>query len=249
MAPGRPARPFDATFWLLSSAAAVATLAAVTTVLWPRLDVAVAGWFYDGSQFFWRNAFVVVSIRSVFYNLYVGACLLGVAGLILTQISRTAWLGLKASKWLFLVLCLVTGPGIVANMTFKDNWGRARPSQITEFGGQKTYTPALIPANQCNRNCSFISGEASSMFAVFFAAAFLWRRRCRQLLAAGVAAGLLAGLMRMMQGAHFLTDVLFAGVFMALTTAAVHLLIETIEAASRSDELQPFGEGGAWQHT
>jgi lipid A 4'-phosphatase len=42
---------------------------------------------------------------------------------------------------------------------------------------------------------------------------------------AGTITGLLAGLVRVMQGGHFLSDVVFAGVFMALVAAGLHRLM------------------------
>lgn len=61
------------------------------------------------------------------------------------------------------------------------------------------------------------------MFAAFFALALLLPQYRRGLLAAGLAAGLLAGAVRITQGAHFLSDVLFAGIFMALTVSLLHI--------------------------
>jgi lipid A 4'-phosphatase len=80
-----------------------------------------------------------------------------------------------------------------------------------------------VPSRECPRNCSFVSGEASAMFAPFFALAFLLPQYRMGLLAAGLATGLLVGTVRIIQGAHFLSDVLFAGIFMALTVALLHI--------------------------
>ena len=49
--------------------------------------------------------------------------------------------------------------------------GPARPKHIVAFGGSKLFTPALQPTDQCKRNCSFVSGEACSVFAPFYAVA------------------------------------------------------------------------------
>ena len=103
--------------------------------------------------------------------------------------------------------------------------GRGR-FQIVEFGGTKSYTPPLTPSDQCAHNCSFVAGEASTIYVTFFALAFLFPSRGRQLIAAGIVAGSLAGLVRMAQGAHFLSDVIFAGVTMALTTVALYIVFE-----------------------
>jgi lipid A 4'-phosphatase len=66
------------------------------------------------------------------------------------------------------------------------------------------------------------------MFMVFFAAAFLFPLRSRGLVAVGIAAGALAGLIRMSQGGHFLSDVVFAGIAMALTAVFTYQLFRKI---------------------
>ena len=47
----------------------------------------------------------------------------------------------------FILLGFILGPiigcGIIANWYFKDQWGRARPVQVTEFNGDKKFTPHL----------------------------------------------------------------------------------------------------------
>ncbi len=118
-----------------------------------------------------------------------------------------------------------TTPYIVANLMLKDHWGRARPRQVTEFGGSKTFTPPLIPAKQCPRNCSFVSGEAASIFLPFYAVAFVALQWDAVLVVAGTLLGLASGAVRVSQGAHFLSDVIFAGVFMALTVGLVYRAI------------------------
>jgi lipid A 4'-phosphatase len=82
-----------------------------------------------------------------------------------------------------------------------------------------------VATNQCEKNCSFVSGEASSLFAMFFGLAMVAGTRARALIAVGIALGSFAGLIRMSQGAHFLSDVVFAGIFMALTAALMRILI------------------------
>ena len=59
----------------------------------------------------------------------------------------------------------IVGSGIIANWYFKDQWGRARPVHITEFGGDKIFTRAFVKSDQCERNCSWISGESSAAFS------------------------------------------------------------------------------------
>src|SRR5690606_16584088 len=121
--------------------------------------------------------------------------------------GRRRWLGLDKAHWLFLAACLAAGPGLVANLVLKDNWGRARPKHVVEFGGTKAFTPPLVIAGQCPRNCSFVSGEASSTCLPLDAAAALFPQWSVPLVIAGTVGGLATGLVRMSQGAHFLSDI------------------------------------------
>ena len=129
-----------------------------------------------------------------------------------------AWLFLASWVWarrsevalrrglLFLFLVMAIGPGLVVNEVFKAESGRARPATVQQFEGTRQFTPAFEPSDQCSSNCSFVSGHAAMGF---FFLALAWVLRDRRWLYWGAAIGLLVGLGRMMQGAHFLSDVLF----------------------------------------
>jgi undecaprenyl-diphosphatase len=83
--------------------------------------------------------------------------------------------------------------------------------QVVEFGGSRDFTAAPLPATACDKNCSFVSGHASVGFALIAFSFLATGRRRRAIGAGAVAAGALIGLARMIQGAHFLSDVVFAG--------------------------------------
>jgi lipid A 4'-phosphatase len=207
--------------------AVIAGLAAGALFLaFPQIDLAVARLFhapeggFTGQRLGWVRA-----LRQAFVVLYFGTIALTLAGLVLTWRWRPHWLQLGRVHWLFLAACLAAGPGLVANLVLKDQWGRARPKQIVEFGGTKAFTPPLLVASQCPRNCSFVSGEAASTYVTFYAAAALVPQWSVPLVVAGTVGGLATGLVRMAQGAHFLSDVIFAGVFMALLVLALRGLI------------------------
>ena len=181
---------------------------------------------------------LVSLIRFAFNVFFYLTCTITVVGLIMTARKNKPWLELTLGKWLFIALCLITGPLVVANICFKDHWGRARPRDVIEFAGSKAFTAPFPPSGQCDYNCSFVSGEASSIFIVLFAAALLSQYRSRDFVALGIVLGGLAGLMRMAQGGHFLSDVIFAGVLMAITAAGIRILFETL-AAERGAPHEP----------
>jgi lipid A 4'-phosphatase len=223
---------------LIWGALIVGAVSGVLFFAFPQIDIKTSEYFYKGGGVFAGKGSGIFSggpprtipdvVRLFLYVSFVGVCILNAIGLMASLILKRPVFGLGFLKWLFLALCLVMGPLIVGNLILKDNWGRARPVHITEFGGSKTYTLPLVPSDQCDRNCSFVAGEASMMYAAFFAAAFLFPGRGRRLIAAGVLVGFFSGLIRLSQGAHFLSDVIFAGVTMALTVACIYLLFKAI---------------------
>jgi lipid A 4'-phosphatase len=111
---------------------------------------------------------------------------------------------------IFLALAITAGPGLVVNGIFKELWQRARPYQVTEFGGSQKFTGAAVITDQCDNNCSFVSGHAACGFFLM-SMALLKNSRKRTWLAAGVVCGLLIGFARMADSAHWLSDVLWAG--------------------------------------
>jgi undecaprenyl-diphosphatase len=90
---------------------------------------------------------------------------------------------------------------------------------VTEFAGTQHFTPALIPADQCARNCSFPAGHpAIGFYLVSFAFLVGDPRRRRVAEGVAIAAGTLIGLARMAQGGHFLSDVVFSGLLVCGTS-------------------------------
>jgi|SRR5581483_918347 len=207
--------------WLCSIV--IGTLAGIVFLAFPEIDLIASRAFLVGKGTFagqLRGSMHV--LRDVFVAAFCVSIAITLAGLVVTRSRARRWLHLTSPQWLFLAICLAVGPGLVTNVILKDHWGRARPKQVVEFGGAKEFTPPLIPSDQCTSNCSFVSGEAASIFMPFYAAGLVAPQFGAVLLAAGTLGGFAAGLVRMSQGAHFLSDVIFAGVFMALTAAMVH---------------------------
>ena len=211
---------------LVAVAALIGVAAALIFVGWPELDLAVSRLFFLGPRhFIFNDSDLATALRVGFKLLTWTASAGAVIGIILAIAKVRRLLDVALAQWVFLALVLMTGPGLIANTLLKDNWARPRPLHIVEFGGSDRFTPVLERSGQCARNCSFISGEASSTLALGFAIAMLARRRRAALMAAAVAAGGLIGLIRIGEGGHFLSDVVFAGVFMALDVALMHWLV------------------------
>lgn len=199
----------------------VAVLAIVFTV-WPRIDLWAesalwrpdAGFFLDRSLYarFWYGS--VTRLRN--WVVIPGCVIL----LVVWGIRRRLPFGIPPRGFLLFVGTLAIGSGLLVNEALKNHWDRARPRDVRQYGGEAEFTPALVPADQCETNCSFVSGHASFVF-VGYALALLARRR-KAAITLVTALGLAAGLGRMMQGGHFLSDVVFAGVVVYAVAWALH---------------------------
>ncbi len=114
--------------------------------------------------------------------------------------------------FLYLVLVMIIGPGLVVNTALKQQWGRPRPRRIQEFGGKHRYE-APWQMDKSSPGNSFPSGHASMGF-YFLTLHFLSRRKgWRKSFWIGLLAiawGAVIGLVRIMQGGHFFTDVLWS---------------------------------------
>ncbi len=191
-------------------------------VFWPQLDLAVSGLFADGSEgFFLRGCPVLTGLGKIaFWGARALAAAFGLAALI-AFFRKKPLVFLSSKKWFFLLLCLLVGPGLLANVVFKDNWGRARPREVAEFGGSKIFSPALVLSDQCKRNCSFVSGDGAFGFFLPSFAYVVSRRRSRSVFWAGMGVGVIFGGARILLGAHFLSDVLYAAVLSLSASAAL----------------------------
>jgi len=233
------AKPVIDAIGLIKGAVAVGALSFAIFGVMPGIDLAAAHLFYAGNgQFVGNQLTAFWMLRLAFNVAFYVTCALTLVGLFITARRAVSWLGVDKRKWLFLAACLLTGPLVVANLGFKDHWGRARPREVVEFAGTKAFAAPFPPSNQCQYNCSFVSGEASSIFIVLFAAAMLFKSLSRNFVASAIVLGGLAGLTRMAQGGHFLSDVIFAGVLMAITAGCLQLLFDTLEG-ERAGLIEP----------
>jgi lipid A 4'-phosphatase len=204
--------------------AGVAALSVAIFLLLPGVDLWISGRFYDPTQGFWLAAWPPVRITEKSIPWITAAILLLATGgaAWLRLVGRPLW-RLDRNVVIFLVAALAIGPGILVNTVLKDHWGRARPYQIVEFGGTRNFTAAPLPADQCERNCSFVSGHAALAFSLVGFAFLLPPGRGRRFLFLGALGfGALVGLDRIAAGRHFASDIVYAGLIVIATTWLLH---------------------------
>ena len=88
--------------------------------------------------------------------------------------------------------------------------GRPRPVQVVPFGGTDAYHGPFVPGHDPSNHRSFVSSHAAAGFwlmSLGLTCGPVWRRRW---LLIGTVTGAAIGAGRMMQGGHFLSDIIFA---------------------------------------
>ncbi|MCH2220575.1 MAG: phosphatase PAP2 family protein [Dechloromonas sp.] len=195
-------------YWGLASFAALAGV----FIVWPDLDLAVSSLFArnDWSWLADRGSrWIELPYRAL---PYFGRFLIGslLCLWLATFIPRLAAIRRLRLLFAFLFCSALLGPVLLVDAGLKDHIGRARPAQVEQFGGSRQFSPAFVPSDQCDKNCSFVSGHVATtafiMAAGWLGSPFLRRR---WLLASMVAAGAM-GVVRMSVGGHFLSDCIFA---------------------------------------
>lgn len=201
-------------YWLPETIV-LALLALATIIVFSTtdLDIVSARWFYHPDQ---KNPWPVASqpLWAFFYGsapwVTGSLALAGTLSLVLGLLRKEA--REFRIHGLFILLCVALGPGLIVNGILKDHWGRARPRQVTEFGGRHAYTQPLALSEAHGK--SFPCGHCSVGY-LYGAGWWLWRRKYPKLaalsLAAGLALGALLGFGRLAAGGHFLSDNIWSG--------------------------------------
>jgi len=206
--------------------------------VYPQFDLDISALFYDPvtHKFVaWETDWVEYArnAATLLIALLVTPAFVAVAGKLIMP-RRPMLIASRAA--LFLIATLTLGPGILANGLLKEHSARMRPEDVVQLGGTGRFTPWWDPRGPCTANCSFIAGEPSGAFWTLAPAALVppqWRP-----LAYGAALvfGAGIGVLRMAAGAHFFTDVAFAGVFMFLVAWTLHGLIFRWRPTRLTDE-------------
>lgn len=218
----------------------------------PNLDLWFSQRYYTGQLgFFHADNPVVLALYH--HTPIVGRGLLVLALLVAIGAPRWSRLahamgreriaGLMAGLWrrtaILALGMAVISSGLVVELGLKNNVGRPRPAQTIEFGGAQAFHPVFTAGHNPDRHRSFISGHAGagfSLMCVGWWAAPVWRRRWFLI---GLATGSIVGLGRIMQGGHYLSDVVFSFYAVWLSCELVAFVMRRWDARHRPTDTPP----------
>jgi lipid A 4'-phosphatase len=213
----------------------------------PGVDKAVSAFFFTAKPCV-ANATTLVcgrftapsdwglpELRQAFQILPAAVAIVVAAILVRDLSAGLRWKDARVRVEAALLATLAIGPGLIVNVLLKDHWGRPRPYSTDLFGGHLPFVPAGELTNYCHSNCSFVSGEASSIFWLLCLIPLFphhWRLRIG--IAFTVIAVLTSGL-RVAFGGHYLSDVVLGGLSTLVVFSCLAVVIEHAATRRRAE--------------
>jgi lipid A 4'-phosphatase len=207
-------------------------ISSLLLAVFPGIDISVSRIFFDEGFRLRGKWWQAVFQEGIGYFICLSMASVAAVYVFNRLFRRQLW-KVDGRKVCYLSLVLILGAGLIVNVLLKDNFGRARPRDIAEFGGEKVFTPAFVVSRECNTNCSFSSGDSAAAF--FSLALALALSRKRAWFAAAIGLGIAISLSRIAVGAHFFSDTVVS-FFVMLITADVlyHHMFQVSSARERS---------------
>ena len=214
---------------ILAAALAFAVFAAR-----PGIDLWVTGLFFNtATGLFSMDSGLPNTIRLAIWRLSEAMLMASVMAVVVGLWTKADVLAVPRRVSAYILTLYLLAPGLLVDGILKRLWGRARPADVTEFGGTLLFTPPHLFAHQCARNCSFVAGEMAGAVALAVAVVMivhLWKDRIsarayRGAVAVAVLLPVYAGFQRIAAGRHFLSDVIFATLFVLMVAVALRAIM------------------------
>ena len=191
-------------------------LISVLLTVGPSLDIFFSSLFYKGNgQFLFQSyySFVLLVREIMLPAVLIYVALLPILSRFL-KINMIFFNYIFSKKDLFFIWGSILLNTIIVHL-FKNLWGRARPGDITQLGGEGVFSSWYQISDACTTNCSFVSGDSAAGFSIII---LYFVTKKLKYIYLSVLFGFLLGFVRISEGAHFLSDVVFSGMIVMLFT-------------------------------
>lgn len=177
--------------------------------IFPNIDIDFSNLFYNEQESFFSRDNIIVQFCFIIIPILTKTLIVLLLLYLLYLVIRYRSLKkILLSGGIYLVISTAIGPGLLVNHIFKENFGRARPIQITNFSGTQKFTKFFKITNECKHNCSFSSGHAAMAYSfsnLAYVAPYVFFTKIYSL---ALFFGSAVGISRILMGGHFLSDVL-----------------------------------------
>lgn len=184
--------------------------------IFPNIDLIISSFFYNFDNKTWlidrESNLLWLHYRGLPYLgeflLFLIVSFLLIAAFVNSKNKVIQKIKIKKNFWLFLLCAALIGP-IAITETIKTFSGRTRPINTQNFNGKLLYTPPLQQANQCKKNCSFVSGHVAAASFILAFGWFLTNKKRYIYFAYCLLFIVSTMLARIIPGGHFLSDCIF----------------------------------------
>lgn len=196
-------------------------LISIVFVIFNEIDLAVSARYYTpGIGFTFNDTELAILLKQVVRPTFKLATILSLLFVLLLSFIMPQAMQSMRKHALFLFTCIALGPGLMVEGVLKNVFGRARPQDIIEFGGELIHSPAWIISGECTRNCSFVSGDVSGVAILMALPLIIPRFRLALSIPILTMTGF-AMAYRILAGKHFLSDTVISA---CLTIGLVYFI-------------------------
>jgi len=193
-------------------------LVSVFFIVYPETDIYVSSLFFKDGFYLKGSLYEIFFYKSV--PILVSTLTIGSIVIFLyNYFTKKNIFGIDKKTIIYILLVLSLAPGLIVNSLLKENWGRARPMDIVEFGSTKKFTPAFILSDQGGN--SFSSGHGAAAFSLL-GFALLARKRRKLWISLALSYGVAVSFARIIGGGHFLSDNVTSFFIVYITTYALY---------------------------
>jgi len=225
-------------------------LISLVFVIFNQIDISTSARYYTGGAgFTFNDTELAALLKNVVRPTFKLATILSLLFVLLLAFLMPQAMKNMQRHALFLFTCLALGPALMVEGVLKNVFGRARPQDITEFGGDLIFSPAWIISGECSRNCSFVSGDVSGVAILMAIPLIVTRFRLALTIPILALTGLTMAY-RVMAGKHFLSDaVISACLTIGLVYFIHYLFYQRQKKKIKVSETSKSGEGQTSQPT
>ncbi|WP_322497209.1 phosphatase PAP2 family protein [Candidatus Cyrtobacter comes] len=207
--------------------------------MFPELDILFSTLFYCGQGIWFNdiNSSFVVALRVI---------AMSIPAVLIVMLSLKCCLDLMLKRQSFrssvrdlyyLLFIAFIGIAVTIRFFLKSLFNRARPFQIKEFGGNMDFNPLFDINNIYIFDSSFSSTHSACAFFLV-ALAFIINNKVwkKIIMAAAIIIGFMVSFSRISSGMHFLSDVLFSGLFICAISYLSYLIFYSDVRSNRGKE-------------
>jgi lipid A 4'-phosphatase len=201
---------------------------AIFVTIGPEIDIYISSLFYFGNNQFLLQSYYPVSIffrKILLPFLLIYIFILPILNKFLPIQKIYFDYKFSFSEIIFIWVSGILTMLLIVNVLLKNMWGRVRPNDTLPFGGVENFTPWYKVGDACVSNCSFISGDSSVGFLLVV---FYLVTKKNLYLYMGIFLGSALGIIRIIAGGHFFSDIIFSQIVVTTSILVFFILYKKI---------------------